>query len=382
MKIIYILPYDWGGMPHYTSELANAVSNYADVMVIGTVDIKQEYFNKKIKILKLFNSPTFSMDHLEDILSLETISWFFSFKNLSVINKYNPDMIHLTTPIIPPLYIFLFLCRLYKRYPIIYTKHGIISGSGLKIKIFEEILVGIFERIIIFNKIIVHTKNDKEVLIKLKKVPLEKITVISHGAYSFFKSLTAATYKQERNCILFFGNILEYKGLKYLLMAVPLIEKEISDFKIIIAGKGDTSQYSGLIDKCDKSRFEMHNEFIPDEKVAELFQRADLVVLPYTQMSGQSGILNIAATFGRPIVATNVGGFNEVIENGITGYLVPPKNPEKLAGAIISILKDDNLKGKMSTMMKSKAEELSWDNIAKKHICIYNTILKETKKIE
>ena len=69
----------------------------------------------------------------------------------------------------------------------------------------------------------------------------------------------------------------------------------------------------------------------------ELFQRATLVVLPYTSAT-QSGVAMTAFGFGKPVVATRVGGIPEVVEDGRTGYSVPPDNAEKLAKAIITLL--------------------------------------------
>ena len=372
MKIIYILPYDWGGMPHYTAELANAVSGYADVTVIGSKGINESYFSKDVKILKIFDALDFSMNNLKKALSFRNMAGLISFKRISVINKIQPDVIHLTTPLIPPLPLFISLHRLDKKYPIVHTKHGIFSNSGLKVKLLEGIAINLFERLIEFDKIIVHTQNDKDALLKIKRGYEEKVVVIPHGTYSFFKSY-GDKVPTEINCILFFGNIREYKGLEYLIEAVPRISQEVPDLKVIIAGEGDLSRYPDLIN--DESRFEIHNDFIPDEQVPELFRRAELVALPYSQMSGQSGIINIAYAFGKPVVASDVGGIHEVLENGITGYLVPPKDSEVLADAIIKVLKDDELRKKMGENALKKAQELSWDNIAKRHIEVYEEVL-------
>ena len=262
------------------------------------------------------------------------------------------------------------------RISIIHTKHSVYPDSGLKLRLLDAIAVVPSEKMIKFDEIIVHTKNDEEALQKIKKYENIKVSVIHHGSYSLFNY--SKTISREKNCIMFFGYIKKYKGLEYLLASIPLVSKNISGLKVIIAGEGDLSNYYHLIDNIDRSKYEIYNDYITDDKVSELFQRADLLVLPYSQMSGQSGVLNIAATFGRPVIATNVGGFHEVVEDGITGYLVPPKNPEKLAEAIVNILKNDDLKEKMSMMIKSKADELSWDNAAKKHIGVYNELISKS----
>ena len=97
----------------------------------------------------------------------------------------------------------------------------------------------------------------------------------------------------------------------------------------------------------------------------------------YSEMSGQSGIINIAFAFGKPIVASDVGGIHEVLNDGEAGYLVPPKNPEALARAIIRILSNEKLRVQMGEKAAQKAlKELSWDNIATKHIEVYKKAIE------
>ena len=375
MKIVYILPYDWGGMPHYTAEIANAVAENADVIIIGSKEVPSEYFSDKVKIIRLFEAMPFSMNHLENILSLRCISAMFSFNRIKLIKEINPDLIHLTTPLLPPLAFFLFFQGIDKKIPIIYTKHGLHSNSGLVKKIFEEYILNFFERLISFKKIIVHTEFDRSELITTYNINNEDIFVIPHGIYSFFRQFESSI-PEEKNTILFFGNIREYKGLDVLLSAIPIIENQKIMIKTIIAGEGDIAQYQDLIKNCNGANFEIFNHYIPDDQVSVLFQRSSLVVLPYTKMSGMSGILNIAYAFGKPVVVSDVGGLEEIIENNKTGILVPPKDPVQLANAIIRLLSDSELRYSMERSVKKKSKELSWDSVATKTINVYIQSLK------
>lgn len=372
LKVLYILPYDWGAMPQYTAEIANSVAQYSEVIVMGSEDINEKYFSEQVKLIKVFNSFNFSMNKLQNLFTIKTLKSFLSFKRIKMIEEIKPDIIHLTTPLIPPLALYLSIYRFDRKYPIVYTKHGIFSNSGLKEKILEEYILGFFERILKIKKIIVHTKKDKDALVSRKQLNENYVCIIPHGVYSFFKNY-GKKYNTEKNSILFFGNIREYKGLRYLIQAIPIIQTKILDLKVIIAGEGDISEYSSYIAK-EGDIFEIHNEFISDEKVSELFQRSEVVVMPYTKMSGQSGILNVAIAYSKPIVASDVGGIYEVVENGINGYLVPPKDYKLLAARVLNILEDNNLRSKMEINMSNRAKELSWDNISKEHVLLYSSL--------
>ena len=375
MKVMYILPYHWGGMSHYTAEIVNAVSKTEETFVLTTKNVPSNYFSSRVSILRNIEDLDPSIQQFKGLFAFRTISAFASFRNVKLIEQIDPDVIHITTPLIPPLAIYMLLFRLGKKYPIIYTKHGMYASS-LKNRILVEWILKPFEKIVDIKLYIIHTTVDKYNLLKEYKVSEKHTQVIPHGIYTFFTQ-----YKKvvpvEQNTILFFGRIGEYKGIRYLIEAVPLILKKIPDVKIIIAGRGDLSPYQSLIDTCGRSSFEIHNEFIPDEVVTSLFQRSTIVVLPYTQMSGMSGVLNVAYAFGKPVVVTDVGGLGEAVEDGKTGFLIPPKDSEALADAVIQLLTHSDLKDLMEKNVKRKAEELSWDNIAKRHIIAYKTLLEE-----
>jgi alpha-maltose-1-phosphate synthase len=377
MKIAYILPYDWGGMPHYTAELANAVSKHADVTVFGSKGINESYFSDDVSIVKAFDVLDYSMADPLKALSPANIKSLYSFKKVSELEKIRPDVIHMTTPIIPSLAFFMFMYGLDKRYPVVYTKHGLFSNSGWKVKRIESVPAA-FEKLLRFRKIIVHTENDCKML--SDRMEVEKISVIPHGIYSFFTGY-GTNRAEEKNTILFFGNIRKYKGLEYLIDAASQASKEIGDLKVIIAGQGDMSPYEHLL-QGQEALFEIHNRFIDDREVPLLFQRAQAVILPYSVMSGQSGILNIAYAFNKPVVASNVPGIGESVKDGETGYVVDAKNSSALSEAIIRLLQDENKRNDMKKKISEYSRELSWDVVAGLHMNLYEEISRERRASE
>lgn len=149
-----------------------------------------------------------------------------------------------------------------------------------------------------------------------------------------------ASLKEELNIkrpvVLFFGYVREYKGLKYLLEAMPAVLKQ-SDVELLIVGEfyDDRDRYERLIDSLGiRDHVTVVAEHVPDGAVGRCFDAADLVVLPYVSAT-QSGITQIAFAFGLPVVSTNVGGLPEVVTDGKTGYIVNPRDPEGLAQAIV-----------------------------------------------
>jgi glycosyltransferase involved in cell wall biosynthesis len=99
--------------------------------------------------------------------------------------------------------------------------------------------------------------------------------------------------------------------------------------------------------------------------------------LPYIEAS-QSGVIPTAYGFKKPVVVTSAGSIPEIVDDGITGFIVPPKDVNALAEAIIKLLKDRELRRKMGeNAYKKLKKDLSWDNIAEKTIQVYKETIGE-----
>ncbi len=188
---------------------------------------------------------------------------------------------------------------------------------------------------------IVHAPQVKESLTKRTGVAAETVHVIPYVIVGDVDISVGADVRPQPE-VLFFGRIWEYKGLEYLIKAEPLITEKVPQARIVIAGTGeDFSRYRKMMVNPD--HFLIHNEYVSDEKRAELFRRAAVVVLPYIEAS-QSFIISIAYRFGKPVVATTVGGLPEMVDHGRTGFLVPPRDTNSLATAIVDLMKNDKMR--------------------------------------
>lgn len=356
-------------MLHYLAQLANAVSQFADVVIIGPKRFPYSYFSSDIEVMNVLDCSI--GQHANRIRKAVSLI------NVNLVKKIKPDVIHITDTQ-SLIALFLFLTGVCKKYVTVYTNHDPQPHMEGNL----DAILGNFlhNHLIKYDRIIVHGKTLKDILIE-RGVSEKKVGVIPHGSYFLFRNLNPKdSIPPEPNTILFFGHIRKYKGLEYLIRATPLISKELPDLKVIIAGDGDFSTYSGLI--TDKSRFEIYNRAIPDEAVPGLFQRSQLLVLPYVEAT-QSGPLHIAYVFKKPVVATSVGAIPEAVEHGKTGLLVPPKNESALAEAIVALLKDDELRRKMGENAYKKAiQELSWYTIAKNTIDVYKEAISERRTKE
>ena len=353
MKILIITLIDQGGMVHYTSQLANSLSCYGDVSVIIGKGNKN-YFKDDVTVRSI-TLPFLGIIGKKNIFNFISV--------IKILMDIKPDIIHISGnhPWIFGLYQYI------KNKNVVLTLHDVNEHEG------EQSLINILTNklhIKLAKHIFVHGDKLRDILVK-KGYPEDAISVIKHGDYSFFTK-----YKKDINedgSILFFGRIVDYKGIQYLIEATPRIKKLIPDVNVIIAGRGNFAKYNSLIQTPEN--FEIINEFIPDELVAELFQRASVVVLPYIEGS-QTGIIPIAYSFKKPVIATYVGSIPDMVDDGLTGLIVPPRDSCALADALIKILKDDDLRKQMGeNAYRKMKEELSWDEIAEKTVEVYKAVL-------
>lgn len=229
------------------------------------------------------------------------------------------------------------------------------------------------------DQVIVHSQSDRQKLIAKHCRQPESVHVIPIGVFDFYRAWAHADAAERENSILFFGRIWGYKGLQHLIAAEPLITKKVPDARIVIAGQGEPFRpYRQAM--VNPEHFEVRNRRIANKEVAQLFQSASVVVLPYIEAS-QTGVVPIAYAFGKPVVATHVGGIPEVVDHGKTGLLVPPGDPSALAKAIVTLLLDRPARLRMGRRAREKAEgALSWPKIAEKTLHVYRRTLEATRE--
>jgi len=219
------------------------------------------------------------------------------------------------------------------------------------------------------NELIVHAGSLKQVIVDECRIARERLHVVPH--VSLTEASGPVSSNDDSPTVLFFGRIWEYKGLEYLIRAEPVITARVPGATIVIAGEGeDFGRYRRLMVHPD--RFVVHNEYVVDEHRTELFRRASVVVLPYIEAS-QSGVIPIAYSLMKPVVATTVGGLPDMVEDGRTGYLVPPRDVEALADAIVRLLRDPALRAQMGACAKRKLDaECAPRVVARKTRAVYD----------
>ena len=181
--------------------------------------------------------------------------------------------------------------------------------------------------------------------------------------------------KSDEKVILCPRRLALKNGVYYFVKAIPCIIERSGNVKCLIVGDGPEmaklkSQASELGTAVADSAIFAGS--VPNSEMPKYYAASDIVVLPSLREATSIAGLEAMAT-GKPLVGTNVGGIPQIIADGKTGILVPPRNPEELAYAIVSLLNDDGKRAAMGLNARKKAEsEFSWQIIARRTQNIYD----------
>ncbi|MGW0822845.1 glycogen synthase [Streptomyces sp. NPDC002845] len=186
-----------------------------------------------------------------------------------------------------------------------------------------------------------------------------------------------------RPYVLFVGRITRQKGVPHLLRAVRDIDPSIQ--VVLCAGAPDTpeidQEFRELFQELSRVREGVHwiPQMLPRPDVIQLLTHAAVFVCP--SVYEPLGIVNLEAmACGTAVVASGVGGIPEVVEDGVTGLLVPTGDAfeAELARALDSVLADPETAARMGEAGRERAvREFGWDAVARRTVHLYEEVLKQ-----
>lgn len=219
-----------------------------------------------------------------------------------------------------------------------------------------------------FDRVVVHSEHGRRALVEELGVDPAAIHVIPHGALTAFRDVApVAPAVPDGPLVALLGLIRPYKGLDVLLDAWPAVRAAVPDAQLLVQGRvlGDPDGAARLERLAADPALGVTADlrFTETAEFAGALLRADVVALPYRRID-QSGVLFAALALGRPIVASRVGGFAEVVEQTGAGRCVEPGDPAALAAALVAVLADPGRRAAMAAASRAAADgPFAWDAI-------------------
>ena len=217
------------------------------------------------------------------------------------------------------------------------------------------------------SPIIIHSQKTKSDLLKYCPISIDKnkLHLFHFGPFESYTSYgKGKSMNIGKDYFLYLGYIFPHKGLKYLYEAVCSY-KEVQTFRYVVAGCGKDP----VLEKMKKdSHFIVINRYIENCELVNLIHNCKSIVCPYISGS-QSGLVQTGMCFNKPIVATKVAAFEEIIKEGENGFLAEPANVNSLANALI---KAASCKNPLTT---HTSELYDWQTISKQYIDLMNSTM-------
>lgn len=320
------------------------------------------------------NEPSTKKEEIVDGIKVKRLSYFGKIANTNITPNFpfklsheNFDIIHTHIPT-PWSADFSNIISRFKNKPLVITYHNDIIGNGLAdyvARIYNstalKLLLNQADKIIITQP---NYLNSSKHLMEYK----DKIEVIPNGVdVEKFKPLPV---KKEENTIFFLSLLDEfhkYKGLDYLLKALVIVKKEINNVKLMVGGKGQLlDYYQKMVEEMDLKNNVEFLGFIHGEKISEYYNKSSVFVLPSISSKQEGfGIVALEALSCKtPVISTEIVGVAGDVKKSNSGIIVPPKNVEELANAILKILTDKNTEEMGLRGRKLVKEKYTWSKVA------------------
>lgn len=263
--------------------------------------------------------------------SLNPLSWIGTAR---AIGKLQPTalVIQWWTVFWWPAFMTIATLARWRRVPLILLCHNVVDHEASS---WKERLSAAMMRMA--DGFIVHSREHRDLL--AARYPRHPIMQAPIPSYENHVKAARQLPKRGRLELLFFGFLRPYKGLDTLLDALELLDDR--EVHLTVAGEAwsDSAATVERLRRIEGKNIELHLDFVSDEKAAELFDRADTVVLPYEAASG-SAVVALAYDFDKPVIASRVGGLIDAVADGETGILFSPGNAGELAALLRGLDRD------------------------------------------
>ncbi|HSL41889.1 MAG TPA: glycosyltransferase family 4 protein [Anaerolineales bacterium] len=411
LRLVFVEPNGSGGLIHYTYQLCTALAEEGvDVTLVTGKEYELAHLPHNFKVNNMLD--LWSLFDPQVAQNLNASPWqrrwqkmwrtarrgqrairlILAWRNLTrYVSDLRPDIVQFSKINFPFEAIFLAqmrrrgltLTQICHEFELRESRGGLFSSVALRA------YADIYKN---FSAIFFHAKENCEKFLALFPfVERERTHIIPHGNSGWLLKYFPQTYDLElfqqryglkagQPVVLFFGLLSPSKGIEDLVEAFALVHKTC-DAKLLITGY--PTKHINMVDL--KQRIEelhltedvaLDLRYIPLEEVGALMRLATVAVYPY-RSSTQSGALQVAYTFGRPVIATQVGGLPEAVEHGRSGFLVPACSPPELADQILKIVTNPQLAKVMGEYARHLSEtRFSWRSVAKQMVRVYHQLME------
>jgi phosphatidylinositol alpha-mannosyltransferase len=171
--------------------------------------------------------------------------------------------------------------------------------------------------------------------------------------------------------ILFVGRYNEArKGFKYLLRAMPLIQQQFPNARLLVVGPGDRERWDDTIDRYQIRNIDFLGE-VSDDSLPHFYSSCDVFCAPSIYRESFGIVLLEAMASMKPVVASDIPGYASVLTHNKDGLLVQPRDSSAIALAVVRLLADAELRNRLVQTGQKTADHYSWPRVAQRVLDVY-----------
>ncbi len=364
MKLLIVAPYfhpKIGGMEKYVYTMCMRLKSEhdCDIVVVTSNHERRSYEVDAVDAIKVYRLPPLFMLSNTPINPL----WYVWIKRIIAAEK--PDLInaHAPVPFIADMAAFAA-----GRIPFVLTYH---AGSMKRGKAAIDLIVGVYERYVqprVFGRariIAAYATQFVSLPLLARATDLHHVTpgvdtrLFHPGAAGAAGATVTFVGRIEKNA--------DWKGINYLLDAMRLVKDVLPSVRVVLVGAGDqVDYYKAYAERLGLAESAVFTGSLRGERLVQRIQESSVVVLPSVANAESFGMVLIEAmACKKPVIGSRIGGIPFVIDDGVDGLLVPPRDAPALARAIIAVLGDPTLAARLGTNGYLKAiDGYAWEGKA------------------
>jgi phosphatidylinositol alpha-mannosyltransferase len=182
-------------------------------------------------------------------------------------------------------------------------------------------------------------------------------------------------YCDDRPTVLFVGRVEKRKGLAYLIRAYSALRFEIPNVRILVVGRQGRAGrgYIRYVRQHELDGIEFVGE-VSKSDLPRYYQACDVFCAPAVSGESFGMVLLEAMALGKPVVATNIDGYRQVVQDGLQGRLVEPRDSEGLARVLLELLHSPHIRRDLGNHGRLTARAFSWERVADRLLKFYGDV--------
>jgi phosphatidylinositol alpha-mannosyltransferase len=269
----------------------------------------------------------------------------------SALASFRPDVVHVHEPLTPSASMF---ATLLAQAPVVATVHAYLDRS-----IAMELAAPVLRRI--WRRVAIGIAVSEAAASFLRRVlPEAVLEIVPNGVdVGAFAGAEPRSDLPAGRRILWVNRLDAQKGFPVALAAFAKVLAEIPDAVLVVVGEGKDREALALLTEHARARVDMRGA-VPNDQVPSYLAGCEVFVSPAVGQESFGIALVEAMAVGRPVVATDIPGYREVLSNGVEGLAVPPRDPEALAAALVRVLAEPELAKRLGEAGRERARTFDW----------------------